>query len=171
MKIIVIGSPGSGKSTIAKKIAKVLKYPIMHLDKIYHTGGKGHITREELCSKVESFASSNNDWIIDGNYISTIERRIQLADTIILFDIPSDICVENAYKREMESKKGTICREDMADGFDETVTDEFIEFIKNFKTESYPKIEKILSKHNDKKIITIKDYIEINDCINTLLEC
>ena len=48
MKIIVIGCPGAGKSTLTKRINELLCYPVMHLDKIYHLEDKTHITREDL---------------------------------------------------------------------------------------------------------------------------
>ena len=54
MKIIIIGCPGAGKSMLTKRINEFLRYPVMHLDKVYHTGGKAHITREELTNKINT---------------------------------------------------------------------------------------------------------------------
>ena len=36
MKIMIIGSSGSGKSTFAREIGKITSYPILHLDKVFH---------------------------------------------------------------------------------------------------------------------------------------
>ena len=87
MKIIIIGCPGAGKSVLTKRINDFLCYPVLHLDKIYHTGGKSHIIRDELVARVSDFASIHEKWIIDGNYISTLEMRAKLADTIIVLGI------------------------------------------------------------------------------------
>ncbi|MFW5904155.1 MAG: AAA family ATPase [Candidatus Saliniplasma sp.] len=35
MKIAIIGSPGSGKSTFAKKLGKKLNIPVYHLDSYF----------------------------------------------------------------------------------------------------------------------------------------
>lgn len=164
-KIIIIGCPGSGKSTLTFKMQEMLKYPVLHLDKIYHINNNEHISREELIDKVNNFALSNNNWIIDGNYISTIEQRIKLADIIILFDFNTKICIENAINRS--KKERTV---DMADGFDNSkIKDEFLNFITKFKKESLPKILDILSNYGkDKKIIMLKDYQDVDNFLTNL---
>ncbi|MBE5739186.1 MAG: topology modulation protein [Clostridiales bacterium] len=164
-KIIIIGCPGSGKSTMTFKINEILNYPVLHLDKTYHIDNNTHISRAELVEKVNSFVTSHQNWIIDGNYISTIEQRIQLADTVILLDIDKDTCIQNAIGRSKKEKTA-----DMADGFDNSqIQNEFIEFIKNFKSNSLPKIMELLEHYkHDKKIFIFKTYSEIDDFIKAL---
>ena len=48
MKMIIIGCPEAGKSVLTKRINEFMDYPVMHLDKVHHTGGKSHKTREEV---------------------------------------------------------------------------------------------------------------------------
>lgn len=168
MKIIIIGCPGAGKSILTKRINEFLCYPVMHLDKVYHTGGKSHITREELVVKVSDFANNHDKWIIDGNYMSTLEMRVKLADTVILLNISSQICVANAYKRAQESIKHGINREDMAEGFDYFVTKEFIDFIKNFEKDTMSRMKEILKKYPDKNIKILSNYTEVEEFIGRL---
>ena len=135
-RIIVIGCPGSGKSTLTFKLQNILKYPVMHLDKVYHIDNDTRISTEELIEKVNEFASSNHDWIIDGNYITTMEQRMILADTIILLDIDSNICVQNAISRSKKERQ-----EDMAVGFDiSKISQDFLNYIAKFKETTFPKI-------------------------------
>lgn len=164
-KIIIIGCPGSGKSTMTFKLEEKLKFPVLHLDKIYHINNNTHITREELVEKVENFAKSNQNWIIDGNYISTIKQRVELADTIILLNLDTEVCIQNALAR---SKKDRTA--DMAEGFDNSkIEDKFIKFITNFKTNTLPQIFEILEQYkSEKKIIILKNYEEIDNFINNL---
>lgn len=168
MKLIIIGSPGSGKSVLSKKINKIINYPTLHLDKVYHTGGKSHISRSELIEKINDFTSINNNWIIDGNYISTIEKRISLADTIILLNLPTETCLENVIKRSQDRLSLEVKHEDMADNFDHTLSDEFVEFVKNFSNETFPKIQSILSNYTNKTIHIFSSYDEIDDFLNNL---
>ncbi|MBL4936993.1 topology modulation protein [Clostridium sp. YIM B02515] len=168
MKIIVIGCPGAGKSVLTKRINDFLHYPVLHLDKIYHTGGKNHITRDELVARVSDFASIHEKWIIDGNYISTLEMRVKLADTIIVLNIPSEICVSNAYKRAEENIEQGVNRNDMAEGFDYTVTEEFINFIKSFEVDTMPRIKTILTSFPDKNIKILSSYREVEEFTDIL---
>lgn len=163
-KIIIIGCPGSGKSTLSFKLEKKLNCPILHLDKIYHINNNTHITREELIQKVETFAKDNENWIIDGNYVSTIEQRVKLADTIILLDFDTKVCLKNAFDRSKKERTA-----DMAEGFDNSkIEDSFIDFISKFKTNTLPKIFETLEQYKNKKIIILKNYEEVENFINNL---
>lgn len=161
-RIIVIGCPGSGKSTLTFKLQNILKYPVMHLDKVYHIDNDTRISTEELIEKVNEFASSNHDWIIDGNYITTMEQRMILADTIILLDIDSNICVQNAISRSKKERQ-----EDMAVGFDiSKISQDFLNYIAKFKETTFPKIMELYEKYkNTKKFIILKSYKDIDNYI------
>lgn len=53
-KVIVIGCPGSGKTTFAEKLNKLTEIPLFYLDAIWHKPYKTHISREEYdecCAK------------------------------------------------------------------------------------------------------------------------
>lgn len=162
-KIMIIGCPGSGKSTLSKKLANRTNYPVLHLDYIYHIDNFKHINSEELKLMVESFTKNNEQFIIDGNYGSTLEWRIQFCDTVILLDIDSEICVNNVLSRMNEET-----REDIAEGFDNSIIDEkFIDFVRTFQVEKLPQIKEILNKYEINQII-LRSYEEYNGFLKTL---
>ena len=47
-KVIVIGSPGAGKSYFSKQLASSIELPLYHLDNIYWKEDRTHISRDEL---------------------------------------------------------------------------------------------------------------------------
>lgn len=97
-KVIVIGCPGSGKTTFAEKLNKITGLPLYHLDAIWHKPDKTHISREEFDQRIsEIFATP--EWIIDGNYNRTIETRLKECDTVFLFDLPTEVCLHGATER------------------------------------------------------------------------
>lgn len=47
-KIMVIGSPGAGKSTFSRKLRDVTGLPLYYLDTIWHKPDRTNISREEF---------------------------------------------------------------------------------------------------------------------------
>ncbi|MCK4552422.1 MAG: AAA family ATPase [Tenericutes bacterium] len=164
-RILVIGCPGSGKSTFSKQLSKALKYPVLHLDRIFHIDNKNQISRNLLKTKIQSFINDNNEYIIDGNYSGTLEYRLQSADTVFYFNIDLEICVNNAINR----CNNNIIRDDIASGFDNSIIDpEFIDYIKNFNINSKPRIEEILANFKG-RITRLNNYQEVDSCLESII--
>ena len=146
-KVIVIGCPGSGKTTFAIKLNKLTELPLFHLDAIWHKPDKTHIPREEFDKRAsEIFATP--EWIIDGNYSRTIETRIQHCDTVFLFDLPTEICIQGATERIGKGRYDLPWLETEVDP-------EFMQFIKDFPQDTLPYIYELLEKYKDEKEIII----------------
>ena len=97
-KIIVIGCPGSGKTTFAEKLRDKTGLPLYYLDAVWHRPDRTHISREEFDLRLSEILSGDS-WIIDGNYSRTVERRMEACDTVFLFDLPAEVCLEGAISR------------------------------------------------------------------------
>ena len=68
MKICIIGYSGSGKSTLAKRLGSFYNIPILHLDSVNFLPGWEVRDTNEMNSIVDDFLTSNESWVIDGNY-------------------------------------------------------------------------------------------------------
>ena len=158
-KIIVIGSPGAGKSIFSKKLKDITNLPLYHLDMIYHKNDGTHITKEELEEKLKEILKKDN-WIIDGNYQRTLEMRIKECDTIFLLDFPVDICILGA-----KSRIGTK-REDLP-WIEGKLDEQFEKSIIDFPKEKLPQIYNLLKKYKkDKDIYIFKSRDEADNYIN-----
>ena len=153
-RILVIGCPGSGKSTLAKQLAKMLRLPMLHLDRIYHIDNYHHIPESEFRKKLSLFMKKNPTFIIDGNYSRTLDLRLEQADTVILFDIPTEICLQNVLNRIVENRQ----RDDIAPGFDNSIYhQDFIDYVKTFRKEKQPNIEEKVKLFSG-DVIRIRNY-------------
>ena len=145
-KVIIIGCPGSGKSTFGKKLNKASGIPLYHLDMMYWNADKTIVGKDAFLDRLRNVLSYP-EWIIDGNYSSTMEMRLKECDTVFFLDYPTDICLEGVRARRGKP------RSDMPWLESDTVDEDFISFIENFNSESRPQIMNLLKKYSDKDII------------------
>ncbi len=146
-KIIVIGSPGAGKSTFSKKLRDITNIKLYHIDMLYHKADGTHISKEELEKKlIEIF--KEDSWIIDGNYQRTIEMRLKECDTVFLLDFPTETCVEGAKSRIGKKRENLPWIEEKLD-------EDFKQVIINFSKEKLPRIYELLDKYKDSIDINI----------------
>ena len=101
MKILIIGSPGSGKSVLTKKIAQRLNLPAFHLDDYYWKKNWARPAPEEWLSILDTLLYPD-EWIIDGNYYDSLERRLKKANLVLYLDFPTKLCLFQALKRNIE---------------------------------------------------------------------
>ena len=97
-KIMVIGSPGAGKSTCARKLQRKTHLPLYYLDMLWHRADKTNVSREEFDARLGEILQKDA-WIIDGNYQRTLEMRLQACDTVFLLDFPLEICLAGVKSR------------------------------------------------------------------------
>ncbi len=157
-KIIVIGCPGSGKSTFSRALRDKTGLPLYYLDMLWHKPDKTNITREEFDTKLAEILNKDK-WIIDGNYNRTLEMRMKKCDTVFLLDFPAEVCLSG-----VESRIGKK-REEMP-WVEEEFDPEFKNWIINFRNDKLPYIYELLDKYNDKNIVIFKSREEMNRYLN-----
>ena len=97
-KIIVLGCPGSGKSTFSGSLHVVSGLPLIHLDNVWWKADRSHISREEFDRKLGEILQRDK-WILDGDYSRTYEVRFQACDTVFFLDYGLEECMNGIKKR------------------------------------------------------------------------
>jgi len=146
-KIIVIGCPGSGKTTFAEKLRDKTGLSLYYLDAIWHKPDRTHISREEYDARLAEILALVS-WIIDGNYSRTIESRLSACDTVFLFDLPVEVCLDGAISRL--GKK----RCDMP-WFETELDPNMKTAIEEFPSKNLPAIYALVDKYKDGKTVVI----------------
>ncbi len=152
---MVIGCPGAGKSTFARRLNDETGLPLYHLDMVWHKPDKTNISREEFDKKLSEILDKE-EWIIDGHYNRTLEARLCRCDAVFLLDLPTDICIQGACRRI--GKK----REDMP-WVETELDEEFRQWILDFKTKILPHTYELLKKYKEKNIIIFKSHGDIDN--------
>ncbi len=154
-KVIVIGCPGSGKSTFSKALHKITNIPLFHMDMMYWNSDKTIVETTVFLERVLK-TLQNKEWIIDGNYASTMELRLQECDTVFFLDYPLDVCLKGISDRQGKARSDIPWIETEEDA-------EFIEFVKNFNSQNKPQIMELLKKYSYKKIFIFTNRTQADD--------
>ena len=161
-RAIIIGCSGSGKSYFARALRDRTALPLYHLDNIFWNADGSHISKTDFRKKLQSILDTEK-WIIDGNYCSTMEIRMQACDTVFFLDYPTEVCLAGIRER-----KGKL-RSDMAwQNPPEDDDEEFIEFVKNYNTQTRPKVIELLEKYSYKSIVIFRSREESENYINSI---
>ncbi len=128
-RILIIGSPGSGKTTLAKALSQQLHLPLIHLDRLYWQEN-WQVTPREKFDALLSQELNRPEWIIDGNYNRTLPLRLQYCDTVIFLDFPRMTCLFGVLKRTMTHYGKT--RSDLGDNCPERFHLDFLQYVWNF---------------------------------------
>lgn len=146
-KVIVIGCPGAGKSTFARKLRDATGLPLYYLDMLWHRPDQTNVSREEFETQIKELVQ-RDQWIIDGNYLRTMELRLKECDTVFLLDHSLEICLAGA-----ESRIGKR-REDLP-WIETEFDEEFRQWIIDFPKEQLPQIYELIKKYQDGRDIVI----------------
>lgn len=161
LKVIVIGSPGAGKSTFARKLRNATGLPLYYLDMLWHKPDQTNISKEEFDRLINELVKREN-WIIDGNYLRTLEIRLRECDTVFLMDYPLEVCLSGAKSRIGKE------REDLP-WIESEFDEEFRQWIMDFPEQQLPRIYELLEKYQkEKKVVIFKSRKEADDYLKIL---
>lgn len=155
-KIAIIGLPGSGKSTFAIKLGKVLNIPVHHLDRHMFDGRKKRDKEEFLVVKKSLLKESS--WIIEGCSLTTLEMRFAQADTVIYFDFPRLLCIWRVFKR-LFSFDTHLAETGCLNGINWAL----IKYIWNFNRDKRPGIEELRKRYPNVKFIAFQNSQDLNE--------
>jgi adenylate kinase family enzyme len=119
-------------------MAELLSLPIIHLDRHFWNPGWVEPDRKEWAQRVVEL-SSQDAWVMDGNYGGSIDLRLPRAEAAVLLDLPVWQCLWGIFRRSTLHRGES--RPDLADGCEEQLPDwDFITFVLTYKWRSRPKV-------------------------------
>lgn len=165
-KILIIGCGGSGKTTLARRVASRLGLPVVHLDLLYWHPGWVNTPRPDW-EAIMGDLVSRTEWVMDGNYGGTLARRLAACDTVVFLDLPRRVCMWRIWRRRFAFAGRT--RPDLPEGCRERVTWEFIRWVWAYRANVRPRILRQLDAvDGDKRVIILRDEAALERFVATL---
>ena len=161
-RIMVVGCTGSGKSTMAIRIAQKLDLPVVHLDQILYAPGWQERTKAEK-TRLATRAEKADRWVINGNLSATYPHRLSLADCCIWLDIPLHIRLWRVLKWRLSGARVGLPR-----GSPDQLTWEFIKYVLRSDSLTRPKYQKLHLEAGSTPFFHPRSTQEINGFLSAL---
>lgn len=141
-RVLIIGPCGSGKSTLARELAPRMGLPLVHMDQLGWQAGWVETEKAELHARLAD-AVAQDEWLIEGNYGSTLAPWLERADTVIYLDFPIRLCLWRLVKRIISNRGQS--RPDMPEGCPERFDPAFFWYVMNWNTGPRVRTEAMLA--------------------------
>lgn len=163
-RVMIVGFSGSGKSTMASKIAEAIGVSATHLDAVHWLPNWTENTVENEIYTLRPVLERES-WVIDGNYRKVLfKERMALADTVIFLDINRFQRLYRVFRRYFKYRGGY--RPDIGEGCREKIDFEFVKWVlyKGVNRKRYMEIlEDLKGAHPEKQIYILKGSGQVRD--------
>lgn len=117
---MIIGQPGSGKSTMARLLGERLGLPVYHMDRdVFWLPGWQERAEDDRLHCIRTIIAQPA-WVFEGYNSSTFQLRAERADTLIWLDTPLGLRLVRVVRRTLTGLGTT--RQDLADGCPERLS-------------------------------------------------
>ena len=125
-RVMIVGQPGAGKSTLAREVGRITGLPVVHVDKIHWMPGWEERPKPD---KIEmALAEEAKDaWVFEGGLSATWDNRLARADTLIHVDFPVSVRMWRVFRRTLREYGRT--RQDLPADCPERFSFEFWHYI------------------------------------------
>jgi len=159
-KALVIGCPGSGKSTFARALHAATALPLYHLDLLYWNADKTTVSSQVFRARLEQVLQQER-WIIDGHYAATLPMRLARCDSVFWLDLPLEECLAGIEQRRGQPRPDMPWIETEADS-------DFADYVRAFHRTQQDAISPLLRAYSHAKLHILRSHREADAFLASL---
>lgn len=164
-RVLVVGCSGTGKSTFAAALGRKLGLPVVHLDGHFWRPGWVQCDLAGWPQKVAELLDEP-EWVMDGNFLATLEARLAACDTVIFLDRGRLVCLWRVIKRWFLYRSRT--RPDLPEGCPERIDWEFYRWVWRYSRDVRPAMLARLQQAEDKRVLIFHSDLETAEFLEGL---
>ncbi|GIF67494.1 topology modulation protein [Asanoa ishikariensis] len=132
-RVVVIGCGGSGKTRLARELARILDAPLTQLDAVYYDERWTAASPDDFAARQRTLVAAPR-WVIEGNYAGTLPIRLAAADTVVFLDLPAVTCLWGIAQRRWRREAGRV-------------NWAFIRYVVGYRRQMRPRVRELLGAH------------------------
>lgn len=141
-RVAIVGCGGSGKSYVARELGRLLDLPVVHMDAVYFDDQWNPLPVDRFEAAQRELVAAPR-WVIDGNYNSTVQVRLEAADTVVFMDLPTRVCLWGILSRQLRHGQGQNDR----DGVYNRITPDVLRYVLCYRRRVRPGILAKIDQH------------------------
>jgi hypothetical protein len=155
---MIVGCGGAGKTVLANQLSAVVGLPVVHLDGLYYDDRFRPVPAPGFLA-LQDAAIAEPAWIMDGNYASTMPRRLPAADTVIFLDLAWWTCLWSIVRRRWHYHGG---RHD--DGVHDRVSLGFCWYVVGYRCRMAPRVRGLIGEHAPQAtVVTLRSRRQVDE--------
>lgn len=151
-RILVLGSPGSGKTLLATVVSRHLAVELLRLDDFFWQPGRVRMPTDEWRTRVVELANRTS-WVMDGTYEASLDLRLPASDALIYIRSNRWACLWRVVTRRLLSRWRPV--DEASHGH--ALTPFFVRYVFRFPLTTQPEVFRLIAQHAGSKALIVLD--------------
>jgi adenylate kinase family enzyme len=151
-RILVLGSPGSGKTLLSTALSRQLGLELLRLDDFFWRPGRVRLPTDEWRVRVAELAN-RPCWVMDGTYEASLDLRLPAADATIFIQSSRWICLWRVVTRRLLSRWRRADESTLG----HALTSFFVRYVFRFPVSTQPEVFRLIAEHGRGKPLVVLD--------------
>ena len=141
-RVAIVGCGGSGKSYVARQLGRLLDLPVVHMDAVYFDDQWNPLPMERFEAVQRELVAAPR-CVMDGNYNSTVQVRLEAADTVVFMDLPTRVCLWGILSRQLRHGRG----QNDQSGVYNRITLDVLRYVLGYRRKMRPRVLAKIHRH------------------------